>query len=93
MTVQGTKKYVPKYAPKVLPMLWIVICKIGLFVKTVFILIHSEERLLCMIDAVIGAGIGYSFESALIGALVGGIIGVLNFEILSKRILHLVPAK
>lgn len=63
------------------------------FVKTLFIMIHSEIRLLCGIDAAIGATIGYFAGNVIIGAIFGGAIGLLNYEILSKRILHLVPSK
>lgn len=63
------------------------------FGKLVFVLIHSEIRLLCMLDAAIGAGVGYYFGSALIGALAGGLLGVFNFQIISKRVLKLVPVK
>lgn len=65
---------------------------IGRFIKTVFILIHSEIRLLCGIDAAFGAGIGYFSGSVLIGMLIGGVVGVINYEVVSKRLLHLVPA-
>jgi len=56
-----------------------------------FRFIHSEFRLLCALDAALGAGIGFFTGSPLIGALAGGVIGILNFEILSKRVLHFVP--
>ena len=56
-----------------------------------FKLIHSDERLLCGIDAAIGVLIGYFTGNALIGALLGGLFGVLNFEIMSKRVLKVVP--
>lgn len=60
------------------------------FVVAVFRLIHSDLRLLCGVDAMLGAAIGFFAGSALVGAVAGGIIGVLNFEILSKRVLGLV---
>jgi hypothetical protein len=63
------------------------------FCKTLFLLIHSEIRLLCFFDAGIGAGIGYFYHYALIGALSGGILGAINYEIVSKRLLKLVPTK
>lgn len=53
--------------------------------KQVFATIHSEIRLLCGVDAMIGATIGYQWNNPLIGALVGGLLGVLNFELISKR--------
>lgn len=37
--------------------------------------------------------IGYFCHSVLIGGLAGGLIGVLNFELFSIRILKLVPAE
>lgn len=64
-----------------------------IFVKTVFILIHSELRLLCGVDAAIGAAIGYLAGSVFIGMITGGIVGILNYEIISRRILHLAPLK
>lgn len=59
------------------------------FIKYLFILIHSEWRLLCATDSAIGALIGYLCGNIAIGALAGGVIGVLNYEIVSKRILKL----
>ena len=63
------------------------------FSKTLFLQIHSDERLLCFFDAGIGAAIGYYFGNPLIGALAGGCLGVLNYEVVSKRVLKLVPIK
>ena len=66
---------------------------IGHFFKMVFVQIHSEVRLLCLFDAGIGAAIGYYFGNPLIGALAGGCLGALNYEVVSKRVLKLVPIK
>jgi len=59
------------------------------FIKNIVILIHSEERLLCGVDAAIGSAIGYFTGNVFIGTLVGGIFGVANYVIVSKRILKL----
>jgi len=59
------------------------------FVKTIFLLIHSDIRLLCGMDAAIGAGIGYFTASVVAGMFIGGILGVIQYEIVSKRLLHL----
>ena len=67
------------------------ICFCGLFFKNVFILIHSEFRLLCGVDAAIGAVIGYFAGYVIVGLIVGGILGVLNYELISRRWLKLVP--
>lgn len=58
-----------------------------------FHLVHSELRLLCFIDAAIGAGVGYLTGNALLGAVVGGLWGVLNYEIITIRVLKLAGAK
>jgi hypothetical protein len=67
-------------------------CLLFKFVKTTLRLIHSDLRLLCGTDAAIGAAIGYFCGNAIIGALAGGVFGVLNYEIVSKYIFKLVPA-
>jgi len=43
------------------------------------------------VDAMLGTVVGYFYGNALIGALAGGIFGVINFEIVSKRLLKLKP--
>jgi hypothetical protein len=63
------------------------------FIKTVFVIIHSDMRLLSMLGATTGTVIGYFSGSALIGALSGGVCGYLCFEIFSKRIFKLVPSE
>lgn len=54
------------------------------FCWELFLRIHSEIRLLCGIDAMIGTTIGYFAGSAIIGALVGGLFGVLNYAIITE---------
>lgn len=59
------------------------------FIKNIFILIHSDIRLLCGVDAAIGAGIGYYAGSVIIGMLAGGALGIVNYEFVSRRLLKL----
>ena len=63
------------------------------FVKRVLRIIHSSERVLCFVHAAIGASVGYFAGSALIGAFVGALLGVASYELLSVRILKLVPRR
>lgn len=70
---------------------WVGIKGISKLSWHLFRLIHSEIRLLCGLDATIGAMIGYYCGNALIGAVAGGILGVLNFELLSIRFFKFVP--
>lgn len=61
------------------------------FVAKAFVHIHSSRRTLCFIDAALGAGIGYTFGSALIGTVAGVILGVINYELVTVRWLKLAP--
>lgn len=54
------------------------------FTRSVVVFIHSDVRLLCGVDAAIGAGIGYFAGNALVGALAGGILGVANYYLAAK---------
>lgn len=66
------------------------------FCWQVFIRIHSEMRLLCMADAALGAAVGYWAGSAVIGAISGGVFGLVNYAVVTKRILEprgLLPAR
>ena len=63
------------------------------FLKELFLLVHSDIRLLCGLDAALGSAIGYFAGNAFIGAIAGGLFGVANFELLSKRVLKMVPIK
>lgn len=67
--------------------------KVAQFLWETFVLIHSDIRLLCGLDAAIGVVIGYFTVNALIGALAGGLFGVLNYHLISIKLLKLVPAK
>ncbi len=62
---------------------------LGRFLKQLFIIIHSEIRLLCGVDAAIGAGVGYFAGNAIMGVVAGGVIGVINYKIISQKILKL----
>ncbi len=55
------------------------------FARELFVRIHSERRLLCGVDACLGAGIGYVTGSVIVGALVGGVLGVINYELVTLR--------
>lgn len=76
------------------------ICFAGRFLKNLFILIHSNKRLLCAIDGAIGGTIARIYlaspamtiwEKTLLcvfGGVIGAVIGVANHEVVSKRILR-----
>jgi hypothetical protein len=73
--------------------------RIGLFLWHVIKLIHSEKRVLCGIDGALGGTLSYFlFRSSgmpiitiIFGGLIGAALGVLNWELVSKRILHVAP--
>ncbi|MFA5358693.1 MAG: hypothetical protein WC310_02660 [Patescibacteria group bacterium] len=64
---------------------------VGLSCKKLFIAVHSDRRLLCLVDSAIGATIGYFVGNAIIGAVAGMVIGLVNYQIVSIWILKLVP--
>lgn len=64
---------------------------VGRFIRHLFLLIHSELRLLCGVDALIGAAIGYYAGNPIIGVLAGGLFGVANYILVSRWWLGLVP--
>lgn len=63
------------------------------FAVEFFCLIHSELRLLCAIDAALGTAVGYFIGNSLIGGIVGGVLGVVNYEIITVRVMKLVGTK
>jgi hypothetical protein len=64
---------------------------IGAFLSRLLKFTHSEIRLLCGIDAAVGAAVGYYFGKAVWGILAGVLWGVLNFEVISILWLKVVP--
>jgi hypothetical protein len=59
--------------------------------KKTFVSVHSDVRLICFVDAVIGAFVGYHYGSAAFGALTGAALGVVNYWFVSIKWLKLVP--
>jgi len=57
----------------------------GKFIKTTFVYIHSDERTICLVDASIGASVGYFFGNPIIGGITGCLFGIINYEIVSIR--------
>ncbi len=67
--------------------------KTARFAWTAFKYVHSAERRLCFTDAVIGGAVGFYYGSPVVGALVGAVLGVMNYELVSVRLLKLAPAR
>lgn len=81
---------------------WEACCLLVRFAWQMFKLVHSEKRVLCAIDGTIGGAVSYMWSPPLasfpeqvmfviFGGLLGAALGVANWEIVSKRILRLVP--
>jgi hypothetical protein len=52
------------------------------------LLTHSDWRLLCMTDAFFGTLAGHHFNSVIVGGMAGMVFGLLNYEVVSKRLLR-----
>src|SRR3989338_532136 len=63
------------------------------FTKTVIITIYSEERLLVAFSAFNGVAVLYFADSFLWGLAFGGVMWLVSYELLSKRVLHLIPLR
>lgn len=84
---------------------WQALCFCGRFAWHLFRLIHSDERVLCSIDGTLGGVVAYVWLISpsmslmeqvvlvLFGGLFGVAFGVINWEIVSKRILHVATAE
>lgn len=66
-----------------------VVTFIARFFMRVFVLIHSQRRTICFVDATLGATVGFFLGSAIIGGIAGAFFGLLNYEIVTKRILKI----
>lgn len=83
--------------------IWSTLCFLWRFLCNLFKLVHSKKRILCAIDGTIGGTLAFFCSASasltlpqqilvvLFGGLLGATIGVLNYEIISKRLLHLAP--
>lgn len=97
--------YVPyrliKLTPAGLQWMWVGMTFCGLFLWKLFVLVHSRERVLILTDGTLGAAVSYPtlvlqggidiIPALGVGFLVGGLFGVINFELISRRLLHIVP--
>ncbi len=60
--------------------------------RQTFFLIHSELRLLCLTDALLGALVGYLCGNALMGGVVGAVLGWGNYRLVAIKWLKLAKA-
>lgn len=53
------------------------------FLYRLFLLIHSDKRLLCGVDSAIGTGVTYL--ALIAAAAISAVLGIVNYELVSKR--------
>jgi hypothetical protein len=85
--------WIAKKALALVVAIFTLVVKLPRFLWKIVILVHSDLRLLCGVDAFIGAGIGYFNHNALIGTLTGGIFGVINYYLVRKMVIKVVPER
>ena len=62
------------------------------FIALTFVYVHSRRRMICFLCAAIGAAIGYHFGNVFIGASAGALLGFLNYQFVSIRLLKAAPS-
>ncbi|MBU2564309.1 hypothetical protein KKA23_01880 [Patescibacteria group bacterium] len=78
---------IPKFISDTLHSILDIIITIGKFIKTVFIMIYSELRILCGMCGAAGTVIGHLYyDNAIVGMFAGGAFGALNYLLVSKGI-------
>jgi hypothetical protein len=61
------------------------------FVGKAFVYVHSSRRTLCLVDAALGAAVGYHYANPIIGAVVGALLGAIKYQLVSVRLLRIAP--
>jgi hypothetical protein len=70
-----------------------ILSTLGQFCKELFILVHSDRRVVCFMSAATGAGIGFfGFHQVVAGLVAGAVLGFIDYEVVGVRWLKLVPA-
>lgn len=77
---------------------WLLAVFTARFVRLVFIYIHSTARVVCFVDTALGVAVAYTLvaptlQAMLAGGAFGLVFGVLDYELISVRLLKLVPAR
>lgn len=65
----------------------------GRFGWQVFIRVHSHGLNLALLHGTVGTIVGYKFGSPLVGLFAGFVFALLDYEILSRRVLKVVPLR
>lgn len=69
-------------------------CAVPTVVWQMYVLIHSQARLICFADAAFSVALFYFFESipvAALAAVLGGLWGVVNYRFVSRYVCHVQP--
>lgn len=62
---------------------------VGQFFYQVIVFIHSDARTMCFLGGSIGATAGFFSGSWLIGGVIGALVGLVSYEFVGKRLLHI----
>lgn len=81
-----------RFVPTLLGYVPSVIRTVGRFFWHLFKLIHSDMRLLVAADAALGVVIGFTLGNVLLCGAIGAVLGVLSYELISKRLFHIAPS-
>lgn len=92
-------KVVPRLIAVTPKLVWEFVRFLAMFGKTLFLYVHSRELVLCMVDTGLAVCVGYLFfvraagmdmgPTLLLSGCVGALLGFLNYQLVSRHILHL----
>ncbi len=95
------KRFAPLLAVKIFMIFAELLRFLITFIKTLFLFVQSRDLVLCAIDAGLGVLISYTLfvtasnlqigPTLVFGGLIGGLLGVLHYEIISVRMLRVAP--
>ena len=63
------------------------------FIVGVLVYVHSEGRRIALTDTFFCTIVGSFVESAIIGVVVGAVVSYVDYELISVRLLKLIPAR
>lgn len=89
--VWQTVRFVPRFAVGIMDAIVAAVIVCARFIRHLFVLIHSELRLMCLVDTALGVLIGYPFGHPIAGGIAAVCLGAVNHYLIARRWLGVTP--